>query len=132
MATASFPELEESLNLATKSLPDVTSKKMFGCYALWVNENVFALVWKQGRIGFKLPDESKFEELMAVDGSEPWKAGPMKMAHWVLVPKTAHQKPAELKKWAAIAHKLCATLEKKPKSGAKKKTAKKPTKKKAR
>jgi TfoX/Sxy family transcriptional regulator of competence genes len=133
MATATFPELEENLGIATKSLPDVTSKKMFGCHALWVKDNVFALVWKQGRIGFKLPNESQYNALMSSNGAEPWKAGPMKMAHWVLVPESFHCKPAELKKWAARAHELCATLEKpaKTKSKAKKKVAKKVAKKKA-
>lgn len=134
MATASFPELEESLNSAAKSLPSVTSKKMFGCYALWVNDNVFALVWKQGRIGFKLPDDSKYNDLMSLEGAEPWKAGPMKMAHWVLVPKNLHSKPAEIKKWATTAHKLCSVLEKtsKAKPNAKKKVAKKTSAKKVR
>ena len=96
---------------------------MFGCHAAWVDGNVFALVWKHGRIGVKLPEEAEYEKLMSAKGAEPWKAGPMKMAHWVLVPETFHGKPAELKKWAAKAHALCSKLEKKP--AAKKKPAKK-------
>jgi TfoX/Sxy family transcriptional regulator of competence genes len=96
---------------------------MFGCHALWVNENVFALVWKHGRIGVKLPDEASYRKLMQIGDAEPWKAGPMQMAHWVLVPRTFHEKPQELKKWAQTAHALCSSLEKKakPKPKAKKK-----------
>lgn len=103
-------ELEETLKGAAKGLKLSGAKKMFGCHALWVNENVFALVWKHGRIGVKLPEEGEYEDLMGKKGSEPWKAGPMKMAHWVLVPEGFHKKPAELKKWVARAHKLCGSL----------------------
>jgi TfoX/Sxy family transcriptional regulator of competence genes len=124
----SIAELESVLNSSANSLPKVTSKKMFGCHALWANGNVFALVWKHGRIGVKLPVETEYESLMDVSGAEPWKAGPMKMAHWVLVPESFHTKPSEIKKWVTKAHGLCIKLEKKTnrsagKSGTKKKTA---------
>ena len=114
MAKQIIVELEELLNKATSKLGDITSKKMFGCHAVWVNGNVFALVWKHGRIGLKLPKESDYEALMAISGSEPWKAGAMKMAHWVLVPEAFHGKMTDLKKWTIKAHNLCSTLEKKP------------------
>ncbi len=52
---------------------------------------------------------------MSLAGAEPWKAGPMKMAHWVLVPEAFHDKKTELKKWAVKAHDLCSKLEKKKK-----------------
>jgi TfoX/Sxy family transcriptional regulator of competence genes len=115
MAKASIPELEALLNSATAHLPKTASKKMFGCHAIWAKENVFALVWKHGRIGVKLPDEGAYKKLMSLAGSDPWKAGPMQMAHWVLVPEDFHSKPAEIRKWAAQAHALCSKLEKKPK-----------------
>lgn len=113
MSEQSIAELEELLNSAAAGLSKVTSKKMFGCHALWADGNVFALVWKHGRIGFKLPDDFQYKALMAAAGSEPWKAGPMQMSHWVLVPESFHAKPAELKKWGAKAHALCSKLEKK-------------------
>jgi TfoX/Sxy family transcriptional regulator of competence genes len=117
-------ELEALLAAAARGLPDVTAKKMFGCHAFWVRGNVFALVWKHGRLGFKLPEESAYAALMKAKGTEPWKAGPMRMAHWVLVPAAWHGKPAELKAWAKRAHALCAKLEKKTKPVAKTKKAK--------
>ena len=98
MTQATLDELEELLDSATQSLPKITSKKMFGCYALWVEGNVFALVWKQGRIGVKLPEEKSFESLMSISGAEPWKAGPMKMSHWILVPEGFHSKCTALKR----------------------------------
>lgn len=123
----SIAELEDILNSVTTSLPKMTSKKMFGCHALWADDNVFALVWKHGRIGVKLPVEGDYESLMNVSGAEPWKAGPMKMAHWVLVPESFHSKVGEIKKWATKAHGLCIKLEKKTKKTAGKSSAKKKT-----
>ena len=111
---ATIQELESALNATAASLPKVTSKKMFGCFALWADGNVFALVWKHGRIGVKLPQATDYAKLMEQAGAEPWKAGPMTMAHWVLVPETFHSRPAELKKWAVKAHALCVQLPKKP------------------
>lgn len=132
MAKHSISELEEILNTAAKGLPKLTSKKMFGCYALWADENVFALVWKHGRIGVKLPETIQYDSLMEVTGAEPWKAGPMQMAHWVLIPESFHTKPGEIKKWAVKAHGLCQKLAKKvKKSSATKTAAKKTAKKKA-
>jgi TfoX/Sxy family transcriptional regulator of competence genes len=125
MSKQKIAELEEGLNSAAEALSKVTSKKMFGCHALWANGNVFALVWKHGRIGVKLPDSEQYETLMKVKGSEPWKAGPMQMSHWVLVPESFHGKSAELKKWVAKAHTLCSKLEKKPKKVSKKGSAQK-------
>jgi len=121
-------QLETLLNSAVSTLQNTTSKKMFGCHAIWANGNVFALVWKHGRIGVKLPDETQYIKLMDTMGAEPWKAGPMKMAHWVLVPDSFHKKPAELKKWTSKAHELCSVLE--SKSKAKTKTKKVVSKKK--
>ena len=75
MGRTEIVELEGRLDDAAAGLSRVTSRKMFGCYALWVNDNVFALVWKHGRIGVKLPDAADYAALMKLAGSEPWKAG---------------------------------------------------------
>jgi len=112
-------KLEATLNEAVEGLKKITSKKMFGCHAVWVNDNVFALVWKTGRIGFKLPDEKAFQTLMSKEGAAPWTAGPKTMAHWVLVPESFHSKPAALKKLATQSHDLCAALPPKAKKTAK-------------
>jgi TfoX/Sxy family transcriptional regulator of competence genes len=117
-------ELEDALTKASSGLDKVTAKKMFGCHALWADGNVFALVWKHGRIGFKLPKEATYDSLMSEGGAEPWKAGPMKMAHWVLVPEPFHENPKELKKWAKKAYGECKALPKKVKPTPKKKAVK--------
>lgn len=132
MGHKSTAELEGILTSITADFSNVTAKKMFGCHALWAKGNVFALVWKHGRIGLKLPDDASYSELIGVTGSEPWKAGPMKMAHWVLVPESFHTKLTHLKSWATKAHDQCSVLEKKNKKPAasKKKVAMTKTKKK--
>jgi|GEM_PF-6019515 len=68
--------------------------------------NVFALVWKQGRLGVKIPDESKFKTLLAKEGAEPWKAGDRVISQWILLPVPFHHNTAALKKYVTLAHRL--------------------------
>ncbi|MGZ3717067.1 MAG: TfoX/Sxy family protein [Bdellovibrionota bacterium] len=127
MKSATIPELETLLNDAAEGLTSVDGKKMFGCHALFAKGNVFALVWKHGRIGVKLPDSSEYSALMALEEATPWKAGPMQMAHWVLVPPSFHGEKRTLKKWVVRAH--AAALAASPKAAkAPKKSAKKSAK----
>jgi TfoX/Sxy family transcriptional regulator of competence genes len=118
MAETTIPELEQALDAAASGLKETTRKKMFGCYALWAKGNVFAMVWKHGRIGVKLPDQASFDALMKASGSEPWKAGPMTMSHWVLVPKSFHAGRGDLETWVGRAHDQCSKLEAKAKKPA--------------
>jgi|SRR5579862_708684 len=110
--------LKSVLCEASRGLPGVTDRKMFGCHALFANNNIYALVWKTGRIGLRLPDVELFNELMSKGGSEPWTAGNRTMAHWVLVPKIFERKADLLSRWANAAHHLAA---KAPRVPAKKK-----------
>ena len=77
---------------------------MFGCHAIFANKNVFALVWKHGRIAVKLMDGEAYEELMAVKGADPWKAGTMQMKNWVLVPENFNKNLKSLAPWVKLAH----------------------------
>ncbi len=128
--TVDRSKLLATLRTAAERLPDVDEKKMFGCEALFVNGAIFALVWKTGRIGVKLPEPARFEALAALKGTEPWKAGPMVMAHWLLVPPSVDADAKKLAPWVKEAHGMAAAglgaTKKKP--AAKKKAA---TKKKA-
>jgi TfoX/Sxy family transcriptional regulator of competence genes len=121
---ARIRELEALLDGAAGALPDVSGKKMFGCHALFAKGNVFALVWKVGQIGVKLTNDKDYERLMALPGAAPWKAGPMKMAHWVLVPPSLESESRVFNRWVARAHELALFA---PPKAAKKKM---PTKKK--
>ena len=129
--TVDRSRLLATLRTAAARLADVDEKKMFGCEALFVNGAIFALVWKTGRIGVKLPDSSRFEALASQKGAEPWKAGPMVMAHWLLVPPSIDVDAKKLAPWVAEAHAMAAAglgaTKRKPKPVAKKQTAAKVT-----
>lgn len=103
---ASLEGLLARLEEAANGLPGVTRKRMFGCDALFADGSIFGLVWKHGRIGVRLPQEELYSTLMDRKGAEPWKAGDMTMAHWVLVPEGFHDAPRELGDWVKWAHGL--------------------------
>jgi TfoX/Sxy family transcriptional regulator of competence genes len=106
--TVDRSKLLATLRTAAERLPDVEEKKMFGCEALFVNGAIFALVWKEGRIGVKLPTAERFDALAAQNGAGPWKAGPMVMAHWLLVPPAIDSDPRKLAPWVKEAHAMAA------------------------
>lgn len=128
MAKATKEELTalgKLVDEAAEGLAEVSARKMFGCHALFARDNVFALVWKEGRIGVRLPEPAPFESLMGQAGSAPWKAGAMTMSHWVLVPPQLHEETVELKRWIATAHGIALAAPPKAKGSAKKTAAKK-------
>jgi TfoX/Sxy family transcriptional regulator of competence genes len=115
-------ELWATLREVAGRLSDVDERKMFGCEALFTKGAIFALVWKTGRIGVKLPEESRYGALLSQNGAEPWRAGPMTMAHWVLVPPGMEGDRRKLAPWVAEAHGMAAAGVvgvKAPKAGAK-------------
>jgi TfoX/Sxy family transcriptional regulator of competence genes len=89
-------------------LRGVTKRKMFGCDAFFANASIFGLIWKTGRIGVRLPDAARYQELLGQSGAEPWsvydKPGAKPMAHWVLVPESMHDDESELSEWIGLAH----------------------------
>ncbi len=92
---------------------------MFGCEALFANANIYALVWKDGRIGLKIPDEKLNAQLMSLPGSDPWSpGGKMSMRRWILVPESFHDDLDALAPWVKRAHALALEAEpaKKPAS----------------
>jgi TfoX/Sxy family transcriptional regulator of competence genes len=101
-------ELLATLREAASPLREVDEKKMFGCEALFTKGAIFALVWKTGRIGVKLPDEARFGALASQKGAEPWQAGPMVMSHWLLVPPAVERDVKKLAPWVEEAHAMAA------------------------
>ncbi len=89
-----------------KLLPSVTWRRMFGCDAAFAGGTIFALIWKTGRIGIKLPQEQAYGELAAIEGTSPWQAGDRVMSHWLLVPESFHDEPQKLSFWLRRAHEL--------------------------
>ncbi len=103
-------QLLETLRKAAAPLRGVDERWMFGCPALFAGDAIFALVWgassprpSAARIGVKLPDAARFDALAKQKGAEPWRAGPMVMAHWLLVPP-ALEDATKLAPWVQEAH----------------------------
>src|ERR1700677_1123166 len=85
---------------ALAGLEGVEPKKLFGADAYFVNGNIFALVFKEGRLGLRLTEERSRDELMALPGADPWIVGDQAARFWVLLPLGLHSRPARLKDWA--------------------------------
>jgi TfoX/Sxy family transcriptional regulator of competence genes len=109
MMTHDRVELFAALSGAAQGLANVTRRKMFGCDALFANDAVFALVWKEGRIGVKLTDSAAFDEAMALAGAAPWRAGPKTISSWVLLPTEVVDDAHSLAQWVARAHAQAAS-----------------------
>ncbi len=125
--------LKELLDDATADLRGVAVRRMFGCDAFFADGQIFALVWKEGRIGLRLPDAGAFAEVLAMRGGRPWTIGAKKMSHWAFVPEDFHDDEDALGTWVRKAHQLALAGEAKtPRKPAPKKAAgKKPAAKKA-
>lgn len=108
--------LRERLEEATSSLAHVSQKRLFSCDGFFRNGTIFALVWKEGRIGLKLRDAARHAELASRAGSSPW--SPMgkgrAVSHWLLVPESFHDDDEALATWAREAHATAFPTEKKP------------------
>jgi TfoX/Sxy family transcriptional regulator of competence genes len=100
---------------AALPLPGVRRKKMFGCEALFAEDRIFALIWKEDRIGLKFPDPAVAAEALALPGAAPWRAGDKVMGGWALVPEAFHDDPAALAAWVQRAHALALSAPPKPK-----------------
>ena len=95
------------------NLPRVTTRRMFGCDAFLAGGAIFAMVWREGRIGLRLPDEL-LPELRALPGADPWRHRDMVVRQWVLVPESFHDDPDGLAPWVRKAH--AAALDRGPAS----------------
>ncbi len=104
-------ELRSQLEDLTAPLPQVSVRRMFGCDAFLARGAIFALVWREGRIGLKLPDDA-LPVLRAMSGADPWRPRDMVVRQWVLVPESFHDAPNLLEPWVRQAH--AAALERGP------------------
>lgn len=96
--------LKEQIEGAIGHHRDVASKRMFGCDAFFRSGKIFAMVWKEGRIAVRLPDDA-YAELQAVEGVEPWSpGGKMSMRGWLMLPPAWHEDDEHLRNWLGRAH----------------------------
>jgi TfoX/Sxy family transcriptional regulator of competence genes len=99
--------LKDGVAAASAELPEVSSRRMFGCDAFFANLNIYALIW-DGRLVLRLPDPGLFAEAMRADGACPWApmGGSKGMAHWVCMGEALHDDHDELGAWVERAHRL--------------------------
>ncbi|MBK7401236.1 MAG: TfoX/Sxy family protein [Myxococcales bacterium] len=118
--------LKERLVDAAAGLRGVSVKRLFGCDALFRDDTIFALVWKTGRLGVKLRDESSYAELQRSEGAEPWSPmGKGGMRAWLLLPADWHEDDERLQTWVRKAHAEVSLATPAKKTPAKKTPAKK-------
>ncbi len=109
LSSSIHEHLRAMLDEAAQGLPNIVSRRMFGCDALFTNDAIFALIWKAGRIGLKISDPALYQTLAAQPGTDPWAPGDMRpMAHWLLVPEDFHDNSELLAQWVRHAHRLAA------------------------
>jgi TfoX/Sxy family transcriptional regulator of competence genes len=101
---ADLEALRSLVEAAAEGLTAVRRRRIFGCDALFTDGEIFALVWREGRIGLKLTDEKLFDELIHQTGATAWKPGGTAMASWVVVPVKLHEDKKLLRKWVQRAH----------------------------
>jgi TfoX/Sxy family transcriptional regulator of competence genes len=110
MADTILSFLQTLLDDAASDLSAIAPKRMFGCYCLFTKQQIFAAVWKEGRINLRIPEIKLYQQLLAAKGSEPWSVGNKTMAHWIMVPETFHDDVPELKHWVNAAHRLAGQV----------------------
>ncbi len=104
MHTGHLEFLIELLERATERLAGVTKKRLFGCDALFVDDAIFGLIWKEGRIGLKFVDPQAAAHRLSAPGAKAWAPSGKPMRGWVLVPETFHDDEEKLGVWAREAH----------------------------
>jgi TfoX/Sxy family transcriptional regulator of competence genes len=116
--------LTELVVEASRDLPEVTTRRMFGSDAFFANAKIFALIW-DGRIALKMHKPERYAELLALEGSTTWSPMPQReakpMSGWVLVTEEFHDDLDALRPWVESAHQQALfSPAKKPKAAKKK------------
>ncbi|HTB35362.1 MAG TPA: TfoX/Sxy family protein [bacterium] len=95
--------LKAAIDGALAGLNGVEAKRLFGCDGYFVGGNIFALVWKEGRLGLRFESAQSLAEAHALAGSCAWEIGAKRMQQWVLLPVALHHQPAKLRSWGRLA-----------------------------
>lgn len=121
MTSSLDAHLKELVAEASRELPEVVEKRMFGCAAFFAAGQIFSIIF-DGRIGLRMPNAEKFDALMAMEGAEGWAPIPnaKAMRHWVLVSEAMHDDLEALLPWVEQAH--LEAMRAPPKKKQKKKT----------
>src|SRR5438067_1477230 len=129
MPAGELARLHDIVEELSDDLPMVAQRRMFGCDGFFADQTIYALIWKTGRIGLKLPNEELFEQLMSMEGADPWTAGDRTISQWVLVPPDLVEDRRSLREWIDRAYNLARQQPKtKPSSASASKSAKRGSK----
>ncbi len=92
--------LKEQIQVALGPRRGLSWKRMFGCDAAFRDGRIFTLVWREGRIAVKLPDEAAYAELAAVAGVDAWAPGGKgPMRGWLMVPPAWNESEDRIGPW---------------------------------
>jgi TfoX/Sxy family transcriptional regulator of competence genes len=91
--------LKAAFDGALAGLAGVEAKRLFGCDGYFVGGNIFALVWKEGRLGLRFESDEVLAQAHGLPGSAAWEIGAKRMHRWVLLPVALHGQPANLRAW---------------------------------
>jgi len=91
--------LKAAFDGALAGLAGVEAKRLFGCDGYFVGGNIFALVWKEGRLGLRFEPSEALAGAHALPGAAAWEIGSRRMPQWVLLPVALHKQPAKLRAW---------------------------------
>ncbi len=111
--------LKDLMDAAVAPLRGVTSQRMFGSQAWFVDGKIFAIAW-DGLPAVKLVGAEKYNALLALPGAQTWSPmGPKAkaMSAWVVMPESSIDDEDELREWLREAHRGIAALPPKVKKG---------------
>lgn len=109
---AQEPSLQELARLkalldgALAGLENVEPKRLFGCDGWFAQGNIFALVWKEGRLGLRFNEPDLYAEALDQEGASQWRMDGKAVRHWVLLPRAWHSRPDKLRAWGRKAYAL--------------------------
>jgi 2-iminobutanoate/2-iminopropanoate deaminase len=117
MWTAVPKERSATFRRALDLLPEVETRKMFGCPCAFVNGQMFAVFHPEG-LALKLSEANR-RALLDQVGAKPFEPMPgRKMREYVVVPPSIESAEADLRSWLEKAHSYAKSLP--PKKGQKK------------
>ncbi len=99
--------LIDLLSTASAELPEVTTRRLFGCRAFFANGNIYSLVWDT-RLCVRLSEPELMQQALALEGAGSWSptGDGRGMGHWVMLPETLHDDLDGLTPWVEKAHRL--------------------------
>lgn len=114
MKSAARVRLRAVLDGAVAGLPGVAARPLFGQEGYFLQGTLFALVFRDGRVGLRGLDASSRRNLLAQPGAEARGMPGPRAPAWVLLPTAWHERPDELRRWMKTAWERSAQRQEEP------------------